>query len=1750
MAAAATAAALTPSAGARRPSTPTAATPATTANTANNDMEPATITPASPALRVGDLFWKQDGPSGWVLGQLMAHDAVARTARFSLVDEATGELLDEAAHPPMTLQLDESPLFAANPLFTTAADMTSLRHLHEAALAKNLEDRSSQQNQRPYTFMANVLIAVNPLKHLEEPDKNIFTAQSLDRCPPHPYYIAENAYRQLCAVRAVMQNQSIIISGESGSGKTETSKIILDFLTTRAKRTSRAPSCASEDDMMEPELTPRVVPLNESVTQAPRSDTGALSFPLSARGGSAIKLSPVALGERLMETIPILESFGNAKTHRNHNSSRFGKYMRLQFTNSTHELSGASIDTYLLEKSRLVSQPTGERNFHVFYELLYSKDESYLRDALFLSPKDPESYSYLNQSGCLKASELIDDAENFRSLCKALEFVGIYEAGQHEIFRIVAGLLHLGNVTISEEDTSEGKTACIAEGDIASQQALERASELLGVTKQELNECIFYKRIMTLAKTIYEHVFTWLMVQCASALDYDAARSDVIPYIGVLDIFGFEDFEPKNRNSFEQLLINYANEALQSLFNACIFEAEQVLYRSEHIYAPTNHSMSFPFPLPGVPLRVRDPSDFDFLNEKTEPNDEIEYSDNRECLTLIASKHGGIFVTIDNVSRLPAPSDRKLNERLHTLFKRHACFPTPHPKDIRDTFIVRHYAGTVRYTIDSFIDKNNNVISDQLEELLKRSTARILQEITGRNRTQSQTNFSNQAAKTNALGASKRQKGGSMSSLFSTQMKGLITELEGTACNFVRCIKPNTQMKPGIFDKPFVVEQLRCSGTVQACEVLRVGLPTRILYAEVVDVYKNILPFDMFQKFDYNEKLFTQAILWVYNFPTSAYRLGDTRLFFRTGKIDLLDKLLTPSTQKIDPANLASQMLLYLRKKRWIGAATKIMVYNAFKEIYYECKYRRKAITIQCMKLQDFRVTRVLKISDRELSVLGVFASDPAQHAAVLTIHRTAFDTSDMMELLRSLSLHVILENDIYSTYLGDVSRDMKPYKVSLIHPATDAHIRKHTDQAFHMVVETKQVYDEITEPFIASLPKEKIEWVYNILDHKTESERIIFEDADPVTGFILIPDFKWSDVTNLESIYCLAIVHDRSIRSLRDLRGKHLELLRNLREKSLRALQEQFGVLPSAFRIYVHYQPTYYHFHIHFSHVKLTEGTHTGKAVLLDNIIYNLSIDGDYYANADLAMVVGELQHQQLFERFVEHATTRRSQSTGDRGTVALPSPAKRGIAKPRFSRYLLVGFAIFQCFLGAGVVFGWTSILPMLEKERIYNELCKPDESFCEAQSVQLHFAFTIAASSSMFANLFLGILFDKYGPRISKLVSLVILMVGAIMMGRARVRTTASSSFDFFLPGMAFMAFGGTGLQLCSVHLSNLFPEAKSLVTCFMVGALQLSFFIFAIFAVLYDNFGLSQRAIFNGYTAILGVSLLGTVVLSPDKPYQLDSFARPSTESSQSTAEPEHELLSPIRLPSVFKKGETSLLLGTPHMNKEQLPTHVPPMALPARAAAGSASLERAIRFANDAHDYKSRSFKTQVLSPPFLLLTLLFSIGTLWCNYFLGSVTAQLRRKPLSAADVTTLMNDFGLLLPGGVVFIPLVGYLLEIWGHMRVTFATCLVSVAFTMCFFGSDHVGVLVLSFVLYTLYRTALFALLFSYIGHTFGFKNFGVLSGIAFSVAAVVGLLQTPLTEIPDFRVVGGIQLGTLLLSFALPIYDLVVTQRGRL
>ncbi|KAE8911757.1 hypothetical protein PF005_g2955 [Phytophthora fragariae] len=287
--------------------------------------------------------------------------------------------------------------------------------------------------------------------------------------------------------------------------------------------------------------------------------------------------------------------------------------------------------------------------------------------------------------------------------------------------------------------------------------------------------------------------------------------------------------------------------------------------------------------------------------------------------------------------------------------------------------------------------------------------------------------------------------------------------------------------------------------------------------------------------------------------------------------------------------------------------------------------------------LRDFNLVRVLKRTDTELALLGNFKSDNHKKAAVLVIQTAAMDSGSLGRLLAGMSLHEILVNDIYSTFQGDVVRDVKPYKVNLIYPANERHVRKHTDQNFHMVVETKEAYRMITKPYIDSIPPENIEWVYNILEHKSESERIIFEDSHPRNGFVLLPDFKWSDSSKLESLYCLAIVHDRTLRSLRDLTGSHLKLLRNIRNAGLEVLSEKFGVKASSIRMYLHYQPTYYHLHVHFSHVKMTQGTFSGKAVLLEDVIYNLSVNSDHYKNATLSFVVGEMQHKQLFELFCE---------------------------------------------------------------------------------------------------------------------------------------------------------------------------------------------------------------------------------------------------------------------------------------------------------------------------------------------------------------------------------------------------------------------------------------------------------------------------------------------------------------------------------
>ncbi|RLN65219.1 hypothetical protein BBJ29_007655 [Phytophthora kernoviae] len=434
---------------------------------------------------------------------------------------------------------------------------------------------------------------------------------------------------------------------------------------------------------------------------------------------------------------------------------------------------------------------------------------------------------------------------------------------------------------------------------------------------------------------------------------------------------------------------------------------------------------------------------------------------------------------------------------------------------------------------------------------------------------------------------------------------------------------------------------------------------------------------------------------------------------------------------------------------------------------------------------------------------------------------------------------------------------------------------------------------------------------------------------------------------------------------------------------------------------------------------------------------------------------------------------------------------------------------FAIYQCFLGAGIIFGWTSLVPMLEKERVYNEFCETGEAICQTQSDRLQYAFTLAGSSSMASNLLLGLVFDKFGPRVTKSISLVLLIIGALLMGNAHFRINGEGP-DLLLIGMVLVGFSGPGIQLSGIHMSNLFPEATALVACFIVGGLQLSFLIFSLFDLAYMNLGMAKTTIFEIYACVVFLSLIGTLLTEPDMPFEAG------------TAIGEHELLSPMRLPSVFKEEEASLLMSTPelekHRRRHRLPTDE-------------------VFFDGDLHN---RSFRTQVLSKPFLLIAFYFSILSLWCNFFLGSITALLRWKNLPETEVASLLGKLAFVLPGSVVFIPIVGYLLETCGYTYSSLFCTVVALVFTVMLSSTSSTWI-VAGFVTYAFFRTIMYPLLFAYLGHRFGFQHFGALSGIAFCIGGIVGLLQTPIAAIGDFQTIGYLQLGSLLLTLVAPYFE---------
>jgi myosin-6 len=814
--------------------------------------------------------WIQHPDEIWVLGSIVKEDA----------DETVIIQPKNLKPGSGQIKLPRKDLLFVNP--SSADDMTSLHYLHEPALLANLKDRYT--NDFIYTYMGAALIAINPYKKVSEPMMQDYMS-SKPGMLPHPFTISENCFKNLTVLK---KNQSIVISGESGAGKTETAKIVIKYLAER-NRLSASPASKNENSSK--------------------------------------------LYEKLIQMSPILESFGNAKTSRNANSSRFGKFMKLLYSNGISPpappggkpikppltLIGAAIETYLLEKSRVVYQNEGEQNFHIFYSLLEALPPS--------SNINPKLQFKIARKAIGQSSGVLDPTHSLSSVTEAFTTLGITNDEIQNIWKILAALLYLGNIVFETFDSPEGPVAKISASQdptnsgITSMQYLKLAADLLSVDPTGLQNTFLQREMETRGekfnvplsvreatfardasiKAIYEALFNYIVKLINRSLLVTAGNSGPSPssqsldekFIGVLDIFGFESFE---KNGFEQLLINYANEALQNTFNKQIFDKELQLFEEEKIEVTIG-----------------------------------ECPNNLKCVELISSKNESVFNTLDTISRQPQPSDERFCEELHKQFtKKSNYWGSVHRKDMKNLFVINHYATTVKYTVgnapapsgkgvaiedvnasndNAWIAKNNDAIPDGLEVLYQQSSLLEFRSLS--------------VELQNVKDQPKRRKSVMMKptlvATFSKSMQELNDLLESTTCHFIRCIKPNPVAKPNTFHLNYVVEQVRALGILQACEILSISLPTRISYQELKNALANTVnklcsKFPMLNNAEGNVLLIA-TILKAFQIPDASYRLGVTIAFFRPGQLASIDRLLnaasSPDTEQVIVKNIESAIEQY-----------------------------------------------------------------------------------------------------------------------------------------------------------------------------------------------------------------------------------------------------------------------------------------------------------------------------------------------------------------------------------------------------------------------------------------------------------------------------------------------------------------------------------------------------------------------------------------------------------------------------------------------------------------------------------------------------------------------------------------------------------------------------------------------------------------------------------------------------------------------
>ncbi|KAM7494439.1 hypothetical protein LguiB_029048 [Lonicera macranthoides] len=724
---------------------------------------------------VGSHVWVEDPTHAWIDGQVTKINGEDVEIQTDDGNKVVGKL--SKLYPKDM----EAPAGGVD-------DMTKLSYLHEPGVLQNLKIR--YELNEIYTYTGNILIAINPfqrLPHLYDAHMmHQYKGAPFGELSPHVFAVADVSYR---AMVNEGKSNSILVSGESGAGKTETTKMLMQYL---------------------------------------------------AYLGGRVATEGRTVEQQVLESNPVLEAFGNAKTVRNNNSSRFGKFVEIQF-DKHGRISGAAIRTYLLERSRVCQINDPERNYHCFYLLCAAPQEEIEKYKL----GNPKSFHYLNQSNCFELVE-INEARDYLATRRAMDIVGISKNEQEAIFRVIAAILHLGNIDFSkgkEIDSSVPK-------DDKSKFHLKMTAELLMCDSVALEDALIKRVMITpeevikrsldphnaaisrdgLAKTIYSRLFDWLVDKINSSIGQDPHSKCLI---GVLDIYGFESFK---HNSFEQFCINFTNEKLQQHFNQHVFKMEQEEYTKEKI-------------------------DWSY----------IEFVDNQDVLDLIEKKPGGIIALLDEACMFPKSTHETFANKLYQTFKTHKRFIKP--KLSRTDFTISHYAGEVQYMSDQFLDKNKDYVVPEHQDLLSASKCSFVAGL-----------FPPIPEETNKS-SNKSSKFSSIGSRFKLQLQSLMETLNATEPHYIRCVKPNNQLKPAIFENANIMQQLRCGGVLEAIRISCAGYPTRRPFFEFINRFGILAPEAL--EGNYDEKVACRKILEKKGLK--GYQIGITKVFLRAGQMAELD---------------------------------------------------------------------------------------------------------------------------------------------------------------------------------------------------------------------------------------------------------------------------------------------------------------------------------------------------------------------------------------------------------------------------------------------------------------------------------------------------------------------------------------------------------------------------------------------------------------------------------------------------------------------------------------------------------------------------------------------------------------------------------------------------------------------------------------------------------------------------------------------